>query len=238
MNKRRLGIWHPTVVYLFLLAIVILVSWLGSIYEIRSVSGNSDQVVRSVLTSQGLRWMGRSAAGALTHAPFGQAIMLLLAIGAVVRSGLFQAIIRPESAKQRVALVLAACIFLAVLGLILSGLFFGNRPFLSLVGTLKGSPLAENPTFFMLLLTLFPSLVFGLSAGKLKTLTDCVNIAQDSIKAGAPFLLTLLVASQLIQTLEYTRLFRVMGLTENAFQVVSFLVYWLPLPFLLTERRK
>lgn len=233
MNKRPLGIWHPAVIYMILLAIVIFVSWIGSVYEIRSVNGNDDQIVRSVLNSQGLRWMGRTAAGALGHAPFGQALMLLLSIGVPLRSGLFKAVLRPESAKQRVALVLASCILAVVIVLILAGVFFGNRPFLSLVGTFRGGPIAENPALFILLVTLLPSFVFGLSAGKLKTMADCINIMTESIKAGASFLLTVLIASQLLQTLDYTGMFHVIGLADSTIRILSFLVYWVPLPILL-----
>lgn len=238
IKRKPMGVWHPAAIYLVLLAIVILVSWIASFYEIRSVSGNADQMVRSVLTPQGLRWMGRTACGVLGSAPFGQAVMLLLMVGMVVQSGLFRAIFRPESAKQRVSLILAAVIFAVVLGLILSGVFFGSRPFLSLTGRLAGSPLADNPLVFVLLLVLAPSLVFGFSAGKLRTLADCIEIMTDSIKAGSSFLLTMLVASQLIQTLEYTRLFRLLGLTDQAFQVLSFLIYWIPLPILLRHESR
>lgn len=225
--------WHPAVIYMFMLVAVVLVSWIGSCYEIRSATGNTDQLVRSVLTPPGLRWMGRTAAGALVAAPFGQAVMLLLSVGVIKRSGLLKAISKPESARQRVSLILAAVIFVVVLLLILSGLLLGQRPFLSLTGTIAGSPIAENPLSFILLLVLTPSLAFGFSAGKLKTLSDCVDIMTHSIKDGAAFLLTMMVAAQLIQVLDYTRLLSGFGMTEQIFSILSFLIYWIPFPVLL-----
>ena len=65
MNKRSAGWLHPAVIYLILLVLVIIVSWIGSIMEISRASGNSDLALRSVLGVPGLRWAVRTAATCL-----------------------------------------------------------------------------------------------------------------------------------------------------------------------------
>ena len=113
MNKRSLGWLHPAVIYLILLILVIVVSWIGSIMEIGRAGGNDELALRSV----------RTAASCLGNAPVGNALMLFMAIGAGRGSGLFRALsrLRNLSPKESTAfyislVVLAIYIFLIVLG--------------------------------------------------------------------------------------------------------------------------
>ena len=49
MNRRFTGWLHPAVIYLILLILVIIVSWIGSIMEVSRVGSNGDLALRSVL---------------------------------------------------------------------------------------------------------------------------------------------------------------------------------------------
>ena len=125
MNKRSTGWLHPAVIYLILLFLVIIVSWIGSIMEISRVGGNGELALRSVLGVPGLRWAIRSAATCLGNAPVGNALMLFIAVGAGRGSGLFRALsrLRSLSPKEMTAfyislVVLIIYVFLIVLGII------------------------------------------------------------------------------------------------------------------------
>ena len=101
MNKRSLGWLHPAVIYLILLILVIVVSWIGSIMEIGRGAGNEELALRSVLGVPGLRWAVRTAASCLGNAPVGNALMLFMAIGAGRGSGLFRALSRLRAVPFR-----------------------------------------------------------------------------------------------------------------------------------------
>ena len=240
MNKRSAGWLHPAVIYLILLILVIIVSWIGSIMEISRVGGNGDLALRSVLGVPGLRWAVRTAATCLGDAPVGNALMLFIAIGAGKGSGLFRALsrLRSLSPKESTAFYISLVVLVIYLLLIVLGVYAGSHLLLGITGTLKGSPLYGGLMFLLMLAVCLPSLVYGLSTETFRTVSDCVDAFCTILSPFAHFLVTMLVAAQLIQTLEYTNIDALLGITDNAMRIISFLVYWLPLPIILLRNKK
>lgn len=237
MNKKWW--WHPAIVYLLLLLAVILISWIGSIMEVSQASGNGGPALRSVLGVSGIRWAVRSASSCLGDAPVGNALMLFMAIGAGRGSGLFRALsrIRNLSPKETTAFYISAVVLLVYLSLIILGVNAGSHLLLGITGTLKGSPLYDGFMFLVMLAVCLPSLVYGLSTETFRTAYDCADAFCTILPQFAHFLVTMLVAAQLIQTLEYTNIDHMLGLTQESMKYVEFVIYWLPLPvLLLTER--
>ena len=240
MNKRSTGWLHPAVIYLILLFLVIIVSWIGSIMEISRVGGNGELALRSVLGVPGLRWAIRSAATCLGNAPVGNALMLFIAVGAGRGSGLFRALsrLRSLSPKEMTAFYISLVVLIIYVFLIVLGVFTGSHLLLGITGTLKGSPLYDGIMFLLMLAVCLPSLVYGLSTETFRTAQDCVDAFCTMLPEFAHFLVTMLVAAQLIQTLEYTHIDVLLGLTDNAMRIISFLIYWLPLPIILVWCQK
>ena len=232
MNKNRW--WHPAIVYLFLLVTVIIVSWIGSVMQISRVEGNAELTIRSVLGVPGLRWAVRTAAKSLAYAPVGNALMLFIAVGAGRGSGLFRALarLRNLSPKERNAFYISIVVLIIYISIIVLGVFAGSHLLLGITGTLKGSPLYEGFMFLAMLAVCLPSLVYGLSTETFRTVADCADAFCTILPPFAHFLVTMLVAAQLLQTLEYTHIDALLGLTERSMQVISFLIYWLPLPII------
>lgn len=235
MNKRSLGWLHPAVIYLVLLILVIIVSWIGSIMEISRVGSNGDMALRSVLGVPGLRWAIRTAATCLGSAPVGNALMLFIAIGAGKGSGLFRALsrLRSLSPKESTAFYISVVVLAIYLLLIVLGVYAGSHLLLGITGTLKGSPLYDGLMFLVMLAVCLPSLVYGLSTETFRTVSDCVDAFCTILPPFAHFLVTMLLAAQLLQTLEYTNIDLLLGITDNAMRIISFLLYWLPLPIIL-----
>jgi len=235
MNKRLTGWLHPAVIYLILLLLVIIVSWIGSIMESSSVAGNGDLTLRSVLGVSGLRWAIRTAATCLGNAPVGNALMLFIAIGAGKGSGLFRALsrLRSLSPKESTAFYISLVVLAIYVLLIVLGVFAGSHLLLGITGTLKGSPLYDGIMFLIMLAVCLPSLVYGLSTETFRTAGDCVDAFCTILSPFAHFLVTMLAAAQLLQTLEYTNIDLLLGISDNAMRIISFLVYWLPLPIIL-----
>lgn len=235
MNKRPAGWLHPAVINLILLIVVILVSWIGSILEVSRGSGNGDLTLRSVLGVAGIRWAVRSAASVLGNAPVGNALMLFMAIGAGRGSGLFRAVARYRrlSPKEITSFYISMVVLAVYISLIVLGVFAGSHLLLGITGTLKGSPLHEGFMFLLMLAVCLPSLVYGLSTETFRTVSDCVDAFCTILRPFAHFLITMLIGAQLLQTLEYTNIDALLGITEGEMRVISFLVYWLPLPIIL-----
>lgn len=239
MNKRSLGWLHPAVIYLFLQILIILISWIGSIMEVSQMGGNGELSFRSVLGVPGIRWAVRSAATCLGNAPVGNALMLFIAVGAGKGSGLFRAFSRLGnlSPKEKTAFYISMTVLAIYICLIVLGVFTGSHLLLGVTGTLKGSPLYEGLMFILMLAVCLPALVYGLSTETFRTAGDCVDAFCTILLPFAHFLVTMLVAAQLIQTLEYTHIDALLGITPNAMRVVSFLLYWVPLPIILLRSK-
>ena len=158
MNKRSIGWLHPAVIYLILLVLVIVVSWIGSIMEIGRAGGNGDLALRSVLGVPGLRWVVRTAASCLGNAPVGNALMLFMAVGAGRGSGLFRALsrLRSLSPKEATAFYISVVVLGLFVCLIVLGVYAGSHLLLGITGTLKGSPLYDGLMFLLMLAVCLP----------------------------------------------------------------------------------
>ena len=203
-------------------------------------SGNGDLTFRSVLGVAGIRWAVRSAASVLGNAPVGNALMLFMAIGAGRGSGLFRAVARYRrlSPKEITSFYISMVVLAVYISLIVLGVFAGSHLLLGITGTLKGSPLHEGFMFLLMLAVCLPSLVYGLSTETFRTVSDCVDAFCTILRPFAHFLITMLIGAQLLQTLEYTNIDALLGITDGAMRVISFLVYWLPLPIILLRNKK
>ena len=232
--------WHPAIVYLLLLIIVILASWIGSIMEIGRVDSNGDMALRSVLGVSGIRWAVRSAASCLGNAPIGNALMLFIAIGAGRGSSMFRAIARFRnlSPKETTAFYISLIVLAIYICLIVLGVFAGSHLLLGITGTLKGSPLYDGFMFLLMLAVCLPALVYGLSTETFRTIGDCADAFCTILPQFTHFLVTMLVAAQLLQTVEYTNIGALLGLSGGAMRIFSFLIYWLPLPIILIRNQK
>ena len=240
MNKRSSGWLHPALIYLMLLILVILVSWIGSIVEIRRIGGNGNLAIRSVLGEGGIRWAVRNAASCLGNAPVGNALMLFIAVGAGKGSGLFRALsrLRNLSPKEATAFYISMIVLAVYVLLILLGVFTGSHLLLGITGKLAGSPLYDGFMFLIMLGVCLPSLVFGLSTETFRTAYDCVDAFCTILVPFAHFLITMLIAAQLIQTLDYTNISALLGIGPSGMRIISFLLYWLPLPVILYANKK
>jgi hypothetical protein len=69
MNRKSLGIWHPAMLYLFLSIAVILIAWVGSFWELRNINVNSELILRSLLTIDGVRYLLHNSVSLLDDAP-------------------------------------------------------------------------------------------------------------------------------------------------------------------------
>lgn len=238
-ENRNRKLPHPVIVYLILLVLVVFFSWIGSVLEFRTM-GRNGPMLQSLLSEQGIRWFVRNAASCMGNAPVGEALMILVAIGAGKESGLFRALAHSMtlSPRERVSLLISLITFAVIIAVILFGLFSGSNLLLGVTGAIKGGPLAHGAVFILMIAILLPSLIYGISTDTFHTARECVEALSSMIRVAASFLLTMLVAAQLMETIKYTRLDALSGITPVMMSVISFLVYWIPLPIIIISDQK
>ncbi len=232
---------HPAIVYLVLTILVILTSWIGSIYEIRDITKNDELILRSLLNTQGIRWIVRSAATSLSDAPIGNALMILISIGVSISSGIWKTLklffSRGKlSPKERNAITVSLIILFLYIVLIGLGLFGKSYLLLGISGTLRNSPLLSGAVFLLTVAIVLPSIFYGMMTDAFRTADDCINACTHTISTSASFLIAMLLASQLLSAIDYSNIDIYLHLSPAAMQIISFLLYWLPLPIILLRK--
>lgn len=231
---------HPAAVYLILLLAVILVSWAGSIIEIRNADSYSSLIIRSILSAGGMRWMVSNAPVSLQHAPIGNAVMLFMTAGVLKASGLWSAFsrIRRLAPKENASLVVALVSLLLLALLFFMSAVSGSRLATGLAAGFSDSPLVRGFIFMLMITASVPSVAYGLACGAFQSAQDCVEAFACMIRPMAHFLICMLIASQLLDAFSYSRLDRFLGLGQQTMKIIAFILYWLPLPIIMRRNQK
>lgn len=237
MNKRRFFIPHPVAVYFILLLLVILASWMGTVYQLRGVGQGNPLTLRSLLEAQGVRWMIRHFPTSISQAPVGNALLLLSGLGVLGCSGLSNAVVRAIrrsgiSYKERLGLRLACIVTAICLVLLLMGLFTGQRVLLGVTGSLLSGPIPDGAVFLLFTAVTLASVVFGYTADRFRDADDLIDALTCLIPRYAAFFLTLMIASQILAALDYSGLTGLADMNPTSLRWFKFVLWWLPLPII------
>lgn len=231
---------HPAAVYLVLLVIVIIASWIGNVLEMRSTMSFATLTIRSIPGADGMRWMVSDASASLRHAPIGNALMLFMTAGVLKSSGLWKAAsnLGRLAPRENASLVVAGVSLLLLMLLFVMGTVSGSRLAAGLASGIQDSPLGRGAVFMVMMVAAVPSMAYGLASGAFQSSHDCVEAFACMIRPMAHFLICMLVASQLLDAITYSRLDSFFGLSTRFMQVLAFVLYWLPLPIIMYRNQK
>jgi p-aminobenzoyl-glutamate transporter AbgT len=243
MNRKSLGIWHPAMLYLFLSIAVILIAWVGSFWELRNINVNSELILRSLLTIDGVRYLLHNSVSLLDDAPIANILMLLFTIGVANRSLLFKTLSlflhhKSLSYKQYASLLLSFIVFVLMFLLLIYGVFGPEHLLLSISGTLKNSPLVDGFFAILMILVLLPCLIYGMATDSFNVVDDGIDALVSVIRLVPSYLLTLFMASFLMSVITYSRIDILLGVGTVSITLFSQILYWLPLPILLFFEQK
>lgn len=243
MNRKSLGIWHPAMLYLFLSIAVILIAWVGSFWELRNINVNSELILRSLLTIDGVRYLLHNSVSMLDDAPIANILMLLFTIGVANRSLLFKTLSlflhhKSLSYKQYASLLLSFIVFVLMFILLIYGVFGPEHLLLSISGTLKNSPLIDGFFAILMILVLLPCLIYGMATDSFNVVDDGIEALVSVIRLVPSYLLTLFMASFLMSVITYSRIDILLGVGTVGITLFSQILYWLPLPILLFFEQK
>ena len=243
MNRKSLGIWHPAMLYMFLSIAVILIAWVGSFWELRNINVNSELILRSLLTIDGVRYLLHNSVSLLDDAPIANILMLLFTIGVANKSSLFKTLSlflhhKSLSYKQYASLLLSFIVFVLMFILLIYGVFGPEHLLLSISGTLKNSPLIDGFFAILMILVLLPCLIYGMATDSFNVVDDGIDALVSVIRLVPSYLFTLFMASFLMSVITYSRIDVLIGAGTTAKQLFSQILYWLPLPILLLFEQK
>lgn len=222
-------------IYLVLIVILVLFSWVGSVYGLLLPDGT---LLPNLLSEEGVRWFVRHSMDNVSAAPFVEVLLVLLAVGSLRSSGLWHALWHRTGLvqRQRHALLVALGVMVVCIGIVLAGIVPGGN-LLSVTGHIAGGPFAAGWPFLLTLVIVFPCIVYGKMCGQWHTSKELYAGLASSVVSHAGYFITLVVVSQLVAAMRYVRLFQLLGLSSVMQTFCIGLIYAIPLIFLFVTNK-
>ena len=170
--------------------VLILVSWL--------LSASMTEGVRSLLSSEGIRWFFGSFVRMMASPLLVWLVLSLIALGSLQKSGLLA---MQESYREKVALR-AALSFLAIyVAVILLLTVFPHAILLSTTGSLFPSAFSRSLVPLVAFGLVLVSISFGVMSGRISTLSGILEALSFGIAKGAPLFILYILFMQFYESL-------------------------------------
>ena len=193
IEGRKLKKYLPHIAFLLFAVqlLLMLVSWLLS--AAIPTSG-----VRSLLSSEGLRWFLGHFSDVLGTPLLLCLLLLLMAYGCLSGCGILHF---KSSYRQRRALIITLLLFLAYTGIIVLLVMIPHAVLLSATGSLWPSPFSAAIGPMIAFGITLLSAVYGYVAGSYRQISDVYQSLLDGIRDGAPWLLFYVLLGQIYYSL-------------------------------------
>ena len=232
-----------TLLYLLLIAILVVFSWVGSVYGLVLSDGT---MLPNLLSADSVRWFVRHSIGNIASAPIVEVLLVLMTMSAVKQSGILKILsdllrehtLGPLSRQQRYALHISVSVFVVCIILVGIGLVGPNANLLSVTGGIAGGPFAQGWLPLLCVCVSVPCIVYGWISDLWHTERDVLSGITAFISHYSGYFVTLIVASQLMATMQYLRLFELVGWGSTPTSVCATIVYGLPLLVAIVGDRK
>lgn len=223
-----------TVVYLLLLVVVVLFSWIAGVYGLMSADGD---VVSSLLSAEALRWWVRHSMEVVAAAPVVPVLLVMMMVSAVRGCGLSRYVARwvgerrlPSlTRRERHAAYVAWAVFAVAVAVVASGLVGPGGNLLSVTGHVAGGPFAQGWLFLSWMVVCVPCVVYGRLSGLWRGGRDVLGSLTTEVARCASYFVTLVVASQLMAALRYAGVFVLLGMGDGAVGLFAAVLYGVPL---------
>jgi len=194
------------VAYILAIVLLVILAWVGNIYDFDT---------RSLFTEEGVRWAITSPVRNLARSPLPQICFILMALGLLTQSGMGELLRRParrstaQKSPNRLTLKQRRALQFTAITAILLILFFillitqQKQILLSPLGTLPGSPLLHAILPIVALFFAVIGIVYGTACGLYNSLSDILSAAAFYFAHIPTYFITHLFAAQLIATIFY-----------------------------------
>ena len=194
MGKRILG--YLVALLLLALVVLILVSWL--------LSATQGEGVRSLLSSEGIRFFFGGFVDMLCKPLLVWLLLLAMALGCLQQSGLLQFFSKPLAPHRRhQALVLLFVLTVVYAGVLLLLTLTPQAVLLSATGQLWPSPFSHALIPVIAFGVILLSVVYGLLSRHFLSMTDVCKSFTQGIADAAPLLLLYVLTMQLVGALRF-----------------------------------
>ncbi|MBO4720745.1 MAG: AbgT family transporter [Prevotella sp.] len=189
------------VLFVLLMAEValILLSWI--------LSAAGVEGVRSLLSGEGVRWFVGDFARTMASPLLVWLILLMIAVGAFLRSGLTSLLhegdSRRVSYRDRTAFRVALVLLVAYIAAILLLTVVPHAVLLSASGSLFPSPFSRSIIPFVTFGITLVSIAFGFVSGRMQSLSDVLEALSYGIQKYASLLILYIFCIQLYQSLRF-----------------------------------
>ena len=161
-----------------------------------------DLPMRSLLSSEGIRWLFGTFAQNLLTPLLAWLILGSVAYGAVVSSGLFD-LRRPFTFRQRSALRFVAIEIVLFVAVLLLLTLIPQAPLLSATGQLFPSAFSDGLVPFLCFAVTVLALTYGLTTARLNTLSDVLHSLTVGFSKCASLWLVYILAAELYASVRY-----------------------------------
>jgi aminobenzoyl-glutamate transport protein len=186
---RRLAAWLGCVLLLAEL-ILILVSWL--------LSATMTEGVRSLLSSEGIRWFFGSFVGIMASPLLVWLLLSLIAWGSLQKSGLLA---MQQSYREKVALRSALLLLILYVAVILLLTVTPNAFLLSITGSLFPSAFSRSLVPIIAFGIVLMSISFGVMSGRINSLPAVLETLSFGISKGAELFVLYILIMQFYESL-------------------------------------
>ena len=186
---RRLAAWLGCVLLLAEL-ILILVSWL--------LSATMTEGVRSLLSSEGIRWFFGSFVGIIASPLLVWLLLSLIAWGSLQKSGLLA---MQQSYREKVALRSALLLLILYVAVILLLTVTPNAFLLSITGSLFPSAFSRSLVPIIAFGIVLMSISFGVMSGRINSLSAVLETLSFGISKGAELFVLYILIMQFYESL-------------------------------------
>ena len=186
---RRLAAWLGCVL-LLAEVILILVSWL--------LSATMTEGVRSLLSSEGIRWFFGSFVGIMASPLLVWLLLSLIAWGSLRKSGLLA---MQQSYREKVALRSALLLLILYVSVILLMTVTPNAFLLSITGSLFPSAFSRSLVPIIAFGIVLMSISFGVMSGRINSLSAVLETLSSGISKGAELFVLYILIMQFYESL-------------------------------------
>ena len=231
-----------TLLYLILLVLLVLFSWIGSMYALMLPDGS---IMPNLLSSDSVRHFVRHSMDHMAAAPIVAVLLLLIIVGAVRRCGLWNvllSLVRERrlpllTQRERYALRFSLGLLVVCLAVVVLGRVGPQANLLSVTGRIAGGPFSRGWLPLLCICVSAPCLCYGWLCGLWHGERNMLSALTSEIARHSSYFVTLLVASQWVASMQYIHLFEWMGCGDVATAVCVYAIYLVPLAYsLITDR--
>lgn len=230
--------YYPIIVYVLLLVTVWLMSW---ILDIATAFTASDIDIKSLVSSEGLRWIMRNAMPVLNNIAWGEILLAITALGLLQGSGIIRVlkhlIKRQQLTKMEKRSLLFALSALLVYSTVLYVVTLSQwNILLGVTGTLENSSFIRGLALVLFIGVLVVALIYGFMYGNYRSVLDAVSSIGNTFSSFVPAIIALIPASAVMASVNYIGLLNILDLTSFETNIIVAVFYSIPFLYIMLKR--